>query len=326
MISVIIPVYNVSAFLPRCLDSVLRQPFLREILLVDDGSTDDSGKICDQYAGFDSRITVIHKENGGLSSARNAGLDRATGEYVAFVDSDDFLEPDAYGILLNAAREQSCDLVCAGRYDLEEATGRKTPGLCPEREAVISGQELVKRIFTWQGVDSAAWDKLYRRSLFEGIRYPEGMICEDVPVTYRLALRAGRIAMVPRCLYTYCHRPNSITTTAVSEKSFHFCRHAEGICRDIAGKAPELLPQARSLYVWSLAHPMLLFLENGRDSGLQALYRENLRKLRRQTPFFLRSPLISGKQKRQYLLLVLGLFGPLWHLRAALHPTDRMTT
>ena len=242
MISVIIPVYNVAAFLERCLDSVLAQEAIREILLVDDGSTDGSGGICDRYAQTDPRITVIHKENGGLSSARNAGLDRARGEYVAFLDSDDYLEPGTYGILLGAALEHQCDLVCAGRYDLDEATGLKTPGLCPEKEEVISGRELASRIFTWQNVDSAAWDKLYRRSLFDGIRYPEGKICEDVPVTYRLALRAKGIAMVPRCLYDYCHRPNSITTAPVSEKSFHFSLHAEGICRDIAEEAPELLP------------------------------------------------------------------------------------
>lgn len=326
MISVIIPVYNVAAFLERCLDSVLTQEAIREILLVDDGSTDGSGGICDRYAQIDPRITVIHKENGGLSSARNAGLDRARGEYVAFVDSDDYLEPGTYGTLLGAALEHQCDLVCAGRYDLDEATGLKTPGLCPEKEEVISGRELASRIFTWQNVDSAAWDKLYRRSLFDGIRYPEGKICEDVPVTYRLALRAKGIAMVPRCLYDYCHRPNSITTAPVSEKSFHFSLHAEGICRDIAEEAPELLPQARSLYVWSLAHPMMLCQETGMVSALKAPYTESLRKLRREAGFFLRSPLVSGKQKCQYLLLALGLFGTLWRLRCALHPTDRTNT
>ena len=102
MISVIIPVYNVSSFLPRCLDSVLRQEHILEIILVDDGSTDDSGSLCDRYAAKDSRITVIHKQNGGLSSARNAGLDVARGKYVAFVDSDDFLEEDCYRLLLSA--------------------------------------------------------------------------------------------------------------------------------------------------------------------------------------------------------------------------------
>lgn len=323
MISVIIPVYNVSAFLERCLDSVVKQEAIREIILVDDGSTDDSGAICDRYAQTDSRITVIHKENGGLSSARNAGLDIAAGEYVAFVDSDDFLEPDTYRTLLRAARDNRCDLVCAGRFDLDGGTGEKVPGLCPEKDETIDGKELTRRIFTWDHVDSAAWDKLYRRTLFDGIRYPVGNICEDVPVTYRLALRANRIAMVSRCLYNYYHRPGSITTAQVSEKSFHFSMHARQVCRDIAENAPELLPQAKSLLVWSLAHPMMLCQEHRQVSALKEPYRESLRALRKETGFFLRSPLISKKQKLQYLLLVLGLFGPVWRLHRTLHPADR---
>ena len=320
MISVIIPVYNVSSFLPRCLDSVLRQEHILEIILVDDGSTDDSGSLCDRYAAKDSRVTVIHKENGGLSSARNAGLDMARGKYVAFVDSDDFLEEDCYRLLLSAAKAHNAPLVCAGRFDLDGGTGERKPGLCPERDEVIDGKELAKRIFTWDHVDSAAWDKLYARRLFEGIRYPEGMICEDVPVTYRLALRAGRAAMVPKPLYNYYHRPGSITTAAVSEKSFHFSRHAEIVCRDIAQTCPELLPQARSLFVWSLAHPMMLCQQAGVTGALKEPYRRCRRLLGRQVPFFLSSSLISKKQKLQYLLLVLGLFGPVWRLHCL---TDR---
>ena len=172
------------------------------------------------------------------------------------MDSDDFLEEDCYRLLLSAAQAHNAPLVCAGRFDLDGGTGERKPGLCPEKDEVIDGKELAKRIFTWDHVDSAAWDKLYARRLFEGIRYPEGMICEDVPVTYRLALRAGRAAMVSKPLYNYYHRPGSITTAAVSEKSFHFSRHAEIVCRDIARTCPELLPQARSLFVWSLAHPI----------------------------------------------------------------------
>lgn len=320
MISVIIPVYNVSAFLPRCLDSVLNQDHIREVILVDDGSTDDSGAICDRYAETDSRVTVIHKKNGGLSSARNAGLDIALGEYVAFVDSDDYLEPNAYRILLDAALKTGSDLVCAGRYDLYGTQQQK--GLCPEKEEVIEGKELVKRIFTWNQVDSAAWDKLYRRSLFDGIRYPVGKICEDVPVTYRLALRANQVAMVPQPVYNYYHRPGSITTAGVSEKNFHLSEHAMTICQDIAGTCPELLPQARNLLCFSLAHPLMLLQEAGQADDLKLPYRRCLGALRKETFFFLTSPLVSKKQKKQYLLLVLGLFGPMWRLRCRLRPGE----
>lgn len=314
MISVIIPVYNVSKYLSRCINSVRTQAHVKEILLIDDGSTDDSGILCDAYAAMEPLVKVLHKENGGLSSARNAGLDLAQGEYVAFVDSDDFLEPGAYEKLLSCAQRHEADLVCAGRSDLIGGIGDKTLGLCPEKEETITGLEFVARMFTWQGVDSAAWDKLYKRSLFHGLRYPEGKICEDVPVTYRAALKANKVALLPEPVYVYYHRPGSITTAPVSQKSFHFAAHTQAICQDIKARCPEILPQARYLRVWSLAHPMMLCQESGQVHAFRQEYRACKRALAKELPFFLTSPLLSGKEKLHDLLLVLGLFGPAWRL------------
>lgn len=314
MISVIIPVYNVSKYLSRCINSVRTQAHVKEILLIDDGSTDDSGILCDAYAAMEPLVKVLHKENGGLSSARNAGLDLAQGEYVAFVDSDDFLEPGAYEKLLSCAQRHEADLVCAGRSDLIGGIGDKTLGLCPEKEEAITGPEFVARMFTWQGVDSAAWDKLYKRSLFDGLRYPEGKICEDVPVTYRAALKANKVALLPEPVYVYYHRPGSITTAPVSQKSFHFAAHTQAICQDIKARCPEILPQARYLRVWSLAHPMMLCQESGQVHAFRQEYRACKRALAKELPFFLTSPLLSGKEKLHDLLLVLGLFGPAWRL------------
>lgn len=314
MISVIIPVYNVSKYLSRCINSVRTQAHVKEILLIDDGSTDDSGILCDAYAAMEPLVKVLHKENAGLSSARNAGLDLAQGEYVAFVDSDDFLEPGAYEKLLSCAQRHEADLVCAGRSDLIGGIGDKTLGLCPETEETITGPEFVARMFTWQGVDSAAWDKLYKRSLFDGLRYPEGKICEDVPVTYRAALKANKVALLPEPVYVYYHRPGSITTAPVSQKSFHFAAHTQAICQDIKVRCPEILPQARYLRVWSLAHPMMLCQESGQVQAFRQEYRACKRALAKELPFFLTSPLLSGKEKLHDLLLVLGLFGPAWRL------------
>ena len=314
MISVIIPVYNVSKYLSRCINSVRTQAHVKEILLIDDGSTDDSGILCDAYAAMEPLVKVLHKENGGLSSARNAGLDLAQGEYVAFVDSDDFLEPGAYEKLLSCAQRHEADLVCAGRSDLIGGIGDKTLGLCPETEETLTGPEFVARMFTWQGVDSAAWDKLYKRYLFDGLRYPEGKICEDVPVTYRAALKANKVALLPEPVYVYYHRPGSITTAPVSQKSFHFAAHTQAICQDIKARCPEILPQARYLRVWSLAHPMMLCQESGQATAFRQEYRACKRALARELPFFLTSPLLSGKEKLHDLLLVLGLFGPAWRL------------
>ena len=178
LVSVIVPVYQVEKYLARCVDSILNQTYSRlEVILVDDGSRDASGRICDSYAAADPRVRVIHKENGGLSSALNAGIDIAQGDYLEFVDSDDWLEPEAVDILLNEAKTQGVKAVAAGRWDVSARTGEKKKGLCPPRREVISGQEMVRRIFRWENCDSSACDKLFHRSLFRAIRFPLGVAC-----------------------------------------------------------------------------------------------------------------------------------------------------
>ena len=259
MISIIVPVYKVEDYLPKCVESLRNQTYSNlEIILVDDGSPDSCGVLCDRYAREDARIRVIHKENGGLSSARNAGIDIAQGEYLGFVDSDDWVEPETYEKMLFLALETQVKLVCAGRYDYSEATGERKPGLCPPRREVISGEELVRRIFRWQNIDSAAWDKLYHRSLFREIRYPNGKIVEDVPTTYRIALDAGSAAMLNEPVYNYRHRSGSITTSRISEKNFHFPEHTEKVYAHILRDYPALRQEAAYLRVQSLIHAVMM--------------------------------------------------------------------
>lgn len=318
LISIIVPVYKVEQYLPRCVDSLLAQTYPHlEIILVDDGSPDGSGEICDGYAKKDPRIRVIHKENGGLSSARNAGIEVAKGEYLGFVDSDDWVEPETYETLLTMARQENVKLVCCGRFDFSSKTGQKKVGLCPQKREVISGEELVHRMFLWENVDSAAWDKLYHHSLFRQIRYPLGKIVEDVPTTYRIALEAGRAGMIPMPLYNYFHRPGSITTAAISEKSFHFMGHTAQIEAHIREAYPRLLPEATYLRVSSLAYTVNMVEQSRRAD--QRLYRDEYlqakRELRGYLPFILTSPLLKKKDRRLWLLLALGLYAPLRKLR-----------
>ena len=156
--------------------------------------------------------------------------------------------------------------------------------------------------------------KLYARSLFDGLRYPEGKICEDVPVTYRAALKANKVALLPEPIYNYYHRPGSITTAPVSQKSFHFAAHTQEIVEDIRARCPEILPQAKYLRVWSLAHPMMLCQESNQVAAFREEYKACKRELAKELPFLLGSPLFSKKEKLHDLLLVLGLFGPAWRL------------
>lgn len=317
LLSVIVPVYNVEQYLPRCVDSILSQSYANlEILLVDDGARDASGTICDAYAARDSRVKVIHKANGGLSSARNAGLDAARGDYLAFVDSDDWIEKDAYEDMLSLALKYGVKLVCGGRYDVSGETGRRQLGLCPAREELITGEEMAGRIFLWDGCDSSACDKLYHRSLFQQLRYPEGQVCEDVPVTYRIALQAGQAVLCDRPVYNYFHRPGSITTAAVSESSFHFSQHTAQIYPFIREHYPAIEAQARYFRVRSLSH-ILLLLDQGTEEQRNRFlerYRAARKALKDHTWFILRSAYFGRKERLRDLLLILGLYRPLWRL------------
>lgn len=309
LISVIIPVYKVEQYLPRCVDSVLTQTYSNlEIILVDDGSPDRCGSICDDYARKDPRVRVIHKENGGLSSARNAGLDIAQGEYIAFLDSDDWIEPNAYETMLALAQKYDVKLVCAGRYDIYGE--KRVVGLCPAKEEVITGEELAGRIFLWDNIDSSAWDKLYHASLLQDIRYPLGKICEDVPVTYRIALKAGKACMCDKPFVNYYHRPGSITTASVSEKNFHFSQHTGEIYPYIRDNHPAIAPQARYQRVRSVSHMMLLL--DTAEPSVRDQYRQSYRQLRRQlrehTGFILRCAYFTKKEKLTDLLLILGVY------------------
>lgn len=320
LLSVIVPVYNVEAYLSRCVDSILSQTYRNlEVILVDDGTKDSSDLICDAYAEKDSRVRVIHKENGGLSSARNAGLDVCRGDYIAFVDSDDWIEPDAYENLLKTAQELDVKLVCGGRYDVKAETGEKKVGLCPSRTERISTEELVGWIFTWNQCDSAAWDKLFHRSLLEHWRFPVGRVCEDVPVMYRIILGTDWAAMYGHPIYNYYHRQGSITTAAISDKTFHFLEHTEPIWPYIRVNHPAIADQARYLRIRALAYSALSVEVADVDAKKQYghIYRKCCTELRSHVGYILSSPFMGRKERVTNLLLAFGMypaFRSIYHL------------
>ena len=318
LISVIVPVYNVEKYLGKCVDSILAQPYENlEIILVEDGTRDGCGAICDAYAAKDPRVRVIHKENGGLSSARNAGMDIARGEYFGFVDSDDWIEPETYETLLNLAEKYDADLVSGSRYDVAEPTGERTLGLHHEKEECISAMEMLGRVFVWDGCDSAAWDKLYRRHLFADIRYPLGMYSEDIAIFYKLMEKANRVALCPKPLYNYLHRENSITTAKLSEKTFHYPNHTEVIYPYICANHPQLKNQARFLRVRGIAYAMMSIDLAGEEAWKQydAYYRRQRKEMCSHIPFLLTSPYHGKKERLIHLLLAMGLYRPLKKIR-----------
>ncbi len=209
-VSVIVTVYNVEDYLERCLQSLSAQTLEDiEILLVDDGSTDQSGRICDEYARKHANARVIHKENGGVSSARNAGLDAATGEFIGFVDSDDFVEPECFARVYGAAVRTGADVVCFGFASVwgDEAVMKVVGG----EERLFDGNRNAFCAQFDRQFKYFCWDKIYRRRLFDGLRYPLGRIYEDAYLLPALLSRAGRLLMLPDVLYYYRMRVMSIT-------------------------------------------------------------------------------------------------------------------
>lgn len=211
LVSVIIPVYKVEPYLHRCVDSILVQTYTNlEIFLVNDGSPDNCGMICDEYAQKDSRIRVIHKKNGGLSDARNAAIDVATGDYITFVDSDDCVSSDYVETLYRLVEKYQCKVGVAWLRTFHEGHEPET-SQPTYLEKVFDRMEGIERMFYQELFDTAAWCKIYHRSLFDtGIRYPFGLIYEDLPTTYLLFLQSDKIAFCNRIVYNYLLRTSSI--------------------------------------------------------------------------------------------------------------------
>ena len=179
LISVIVPVYNVEPYLRRCVDSILRQTYRNlEILLVDDGSTDRSGTICDACAQQDTRVKVIHQKNGGLSAARNCGLETARGEYISFVDSDDLINDRMIETLYRDLAGQGADISAVG-YRMFENQEELRPEEITAPVQCMTGKEALRRILVSEEIGDFAWNKLYKKILFQTIRYPEGRVFED---------------------------------------------------------------------------------------------------------------------------------------------------
>ena len=207
MISVIVPVYNVEPYLRKCLDSIVNQTYRGlEILVIDDGSTDGFGKICDEYTGKDERVKVFHTENRGLSAARNLGLDEAQGEWIGFVDSDDWIEPDMYEVLLNRALETGADIVECGVF--KEYPDRTIDWTKPQK--CLSAMEAVRALLQ-RDLRNAVWNKLWKRTCFNSVRFPEDRVFEDVAVTYQVFSRIDRICTVCMSKYHYQQRIGSLS-------------------------------------------------------------------------------------------------------------------
>lgn len=211
-ISVIVPVYNVAQYLPQCVDSILSQDYeALEVILIDDGSTDGSGEICDRYVALDSRVRVIHQKNGGAAAAKNAGLRLAAGEYLAFVDSDDYLEPGAYGFLMKTLLETGADAVQGSFREIYRNRAEEQR----ISEETLEGFDYLLR-FPKDFSCALLWNKLYRRALFDGVFFEEGHKIDDEYFTYQGFLQPRKVVRADRIVYNYRKRASSVMSSPES--------------------------------------------------------------------------------------------------------------
>lgn len=342
LVSIIVPVYNVAAVLERCIDSLLAQTYDNlEIILIDDGSTDGSGELCDLLAGRDyQRIKVLHQENRGLSAARNAGLNIASGSYVTFVDSDDSVQPYLVELLLGLCTQHHTLMSIAGFRELA-ANSETFPNLdqraelrsgdpaawpddtpTPENVELLTTTACLIRMLCDQGFNVSAWSKLYARELFASVRYPEGKLYEDVGTTYKLVLQCPEIAASSLRPYNYYLNPNSITQRSFSLNKLDLITLTDQMCddllawsktRDVAERDQlELLTKKRRMHArFSILRQMVMI----NLKSLPEADRQNLLSNRREIVQYLRShkqdifqnPLSSRRDRLAMSTLLLGL-------------------
>ncbi len=220
LVSIIVPVYNVEKYICGCITSILTQTYDNlQVVLVDDGTPDNSGKICDDFAQKDQRISVIHKENGGLSSARNAGLDIAKGDYIMFVDSDDYLVDNAVEILVEAIEKYNADFVQFYMiHTNDEEYSRKHTDKKYNAELLTDMKQMYWKMYNTVGAGESACTKLYKKELFNGLRFKEGIIHEDSHFAMLMIQQTKRALYLDSGLYYYVIRENSIITSPFSKK------------------------------------------------------------------------------------------------------------
>ncbi|NQP51812.1 glycosyltransferase family 2 protein [Streptococcus suis] len=224
LISIIVPVHNVETYLEQCIHSVLNQTYSNwELLLINDGSTDSSGTICDDYAKGDERIRVVHKNNGGLSDARNAGINNCTGEYITFLDSDDGIREDFLETCLTTAIQHDVDIVIGHFFIWDE--NQQTFYYFVEQSQkdtieLISAQEALNRQVVWKNFNTApfvvAWGKVFKATLFNTIRFPKGKVFEDEYTIHKALLKSDSVALINKEFYMYRRHGNSIMTSDFS--------------------------------------------------------------------------------------------------------------
>ncbi len=262
-VSVIVPVYNVADYLPQCIDSIVRQTYTRlEVLLVDDGSTDSSGDICDQWAARDARIRVIHKLNGGLSDARNAALDVMTGQMVMMVDGDDYVSDDCVETLVKLMDDTQCD-VAIGQWCMFDDNNQPRSSSHSDNIQVFDREQAIKRVFYQDTLTNSACSRMFKATVFDNLRVPVGMLYEDLAVVYPLLMSVRTVTYTSHIVYYYRQRQASITGHFTDQRT-QVLDILEDLEHQVASHDVQFLPAVQSRLLSAYFNILLLAPDDSR--------------------------------------------------------------
>lgn len=304
-ISIIVPVYNVEKYLSRCIESILNQSITDlEIILVNDGSKDSSGKICDQYAERDSRIKVIHKINEGPSVARNIGIECSSGSYIGFVDSDDYIAEDMYEVLLNNIEKENADISMCDLIHCYEGEVISTE--CEKEYCVWDSKEAIKVVMEAKKTSVTPVNKLYKRELFEQIRYPKDISSgEDGFVIIDLLLISKKVVFTSEKKYYYIHRKNSITTSEFNEKDLDVIKVYQKNYQVITERYPELEETAKMRCMWADFYVLDKWMISNKYDNYDVI-KKIIKELRKNYVFILKNKCFNNTRKMAMSLLMIN--------------------
>ena len=318
MITLVVPIYNMEAYLPRCMDTLLNQTCRNyEILLIDDGSTDSCGSLCDRYAReYPDLVRVIHKENGGLSSARNAGINQARGEFIVFPDPDDWTEPHYVESFLEYQQRYQVDLVCLGHY--VDTDSNSMPGRTDSEPEIMTGEEARRGLLLPPRMQGFSWNKLYRVDIIRanGLYFPDNMgYTEDLYFTFRYLTHCRSACHAPSCrVYHYYQRQNSSTRSSFSRDKLGTIQTYEHMIATCGEQDPEFAQQART-EICTVAVNLLWENESAPQPDPQ-VRKELLERIRSLLPGYLRQSHYGPGRKFQAIAAVISPRGYMYLKKA----------
>ena len=321
LVSIIVPVYQVEKYLRECVESIEKQTLTdREVILVDDGSVDASGAICDNLAKEYADIRVIHKKNGGLASARNAGLDMAQGSYVGFVDSDDCIAPDMYESLYSAMTATESRIACCSWRRMIDEDG-EWKLLLPESgsglpERILTAKEAVKELFLGRGTTYSACDKLFEKTIFDHSRFPgENLPSEDIPCIYHILSHCEKTVHIGASKYYYRIVRGSISTDCFKPKNISTLHYMEQVIQDARSRFPELEKEARFALMQCAGSMYARLLESADVRNLKSIEKELKDTVRKNLKHCFTNSCFSGNARLVYLMIALGIYPCFYKIR-----------